>query len=75
MDRGAWWATARRVEESDKTGAATHVPRRVNNENYERFESIQFYFSIVKTIVNDFKKSIKQSQRVMMKDDYMTLEH
>ena len=75
MDRGAWWATAPRVKESDKTGAATHVPRRVNNENYERFESIQFYFSIVKTIVNDFKKSIKQSQRVMMKDDYMTLEH
>ena len=75
MDRGAWWATAPRVAESDTTGAAMHVPRRVNNENYERFESIQFYFSIVKTIVNNFKKSIKQSQRVMMKDDYMTLAH
>ena len=75
VDRGAWWATAPRVAESDTTGATTHVPRRVNTENYECFESIQFYFSIVTTIFNNFKKSIKQSQRVMTKDDYMTLEH
>ena len=63
-------------KELDTTEATKHTPSRVNiNENYEHFESIQFYFSIMTTIFNNFKKIIKQSQRVMMKDDYMTLEH